>query len=94
MTKSVAAKFSRGLEHTADEVVHDLRHVQDRVRARAEDTVEAITDFAAEARDRTQALAKTTVRTIRTRPIMTLAIAAGLATLVGFVIGRAAPRKF
>jgi ElaB/YqjD/DUF883 family membrane-anchored ribosome-binding protein len=93
MTKSVAEKFSRGLEHTADEVVHDLRHAQQRVRARAEDAADAITDLVAEARDRTQALAKTAVRTVRDRPITAVAIAVGVATILGFVIGRVVQRK-
>jgi ElaB/YqjD/DUF883 family membrane-anchored ribosome-binding protein len=93
MTKSVAEKFSRGLEHTADEVVHDLRNAQQRVRARAEDAADAITDLVAEARDRTQALAKTAVRTVRDRPITAVAIAVGVATILGFVIGRVVQRK-
>jgi ElaB/YqjD/DUF883 family membrane-anchored ribosome-binding protein len=93
MSKSVAEKISRDVEATVDDVIHDLRRVRKHLGAGVESAVVAVNDLAADARDGTQALAKTTVRTIRARPITALAIAAGLATLLGFVIGMAVPRR-
>jgi ElaB/YqjD/DUF883 family membrane-anchored ribosome-binding protein len=93
MTKSIAQKIVREAEHAADEVVHDFSKARRQVAARTEDTLAAISEAASEARDRTQALAKTAVRTVRDRPVASVAIAAGLATIIGFIVGRFAPRK-
>jgi ElaB/YqjD/DUF883 family membrane-anchored ribosome-binding protein len=93
MSKSLAEKISNDVEHTVDEVVHDLRKVQKQVRARTDETVDAMSGFAADAGERAQALAKKAAQTVRKRPVMTVAIAAGVATILGFVIGRVAPRK-
>jgi ElaB/YqjD/DUF883 family membrane-anchored ribosome-binding protein len=93
MTKSIAEKISRDVENTVDEVVHDLRSARKEVGARAEDTVVAISEFAADARDRAKALTKTAARTLRDRPVASVAIVASVATILGFLIGRISPRK-
>jgi ElaB/YqjD/DUF883 family membrane-anchored ribosome-binding protein len=93
MSKSLAEKISNDVEHTVDEVVHDLRKVQKHVRARADETADAVSGFAADAGERAQVLAKKAAQTVRDRPVMTVAIAAGVATILGFIIGRVAPRR-
>ena len=93
MSKSIAEKISNDVEHTVDEVVHDLRKVQKQVRARADETLDAMTDFAADAGERAEAVVKMAAKTVRERPVMAIAIAAGVATAFGFLIGRIAPRK-
>ncbi len=93
MSKSIAEKISNDVEHTVDEVVHGLRKVQMQVRGRADETVNAMTNFAADASECAQVLTKKAAKSVRDRPVTTVAIAVGIATVVGFIFGRFAPRK-
>jgi ElaB/YqjD/DUF883 family membrane-anchored ribosome-binding protein len=93
MTQCVAEKVSRRVEHAADEVFHDLRQVRGQLGARAKDTAQAINDLAAGARDRTRDLTRSVARTAQDRPVTTVAIIAGVAVALGFLIGRFTPRS-
>lgn len=93
MTKTIAQRVSRNVEHVVDEVVHDMGHARKRFEAKTEGAIAAVNDWAADARDRTTAVAKSTARTMRDRPFTSIAVVGGLTAVLGFLIGRLTTRK-
>jgi len=93
MTKSIAELVSRNVEHVVDEVVHDMGDARKRFEAKTGRAISAVNDWAADARDRTTAVAKSTARTVRDRPFASIAVVGGLTAILGFLVGRVATRK-
>lgn len=96
MTKSVAKKIARNIDDALEEIVHELRKAGETV---SEDAKENFTEAAAklrhaaevfveEAKRESKELSQSAVKTVKSHPVETAAIAAAAAALIGLLVIR------